>query len=304
MTHIKPVLISIFFFQFLLYCFPLEAQTLLRDTLIEKMLHQKQYNEALNETKKRFNNRLDKKSLYIKLAECFSLVEELDSAFYYLELFKDNKKFPYFTLSNPWLKNLHTSKKWREYESQILKQYQKEFSNSDYVLAFKIIHLFNEDQFLRSKMKLLSSVDFPINEIQKEVSLGQSRVKDFLAKDGIPLCSKLDKHSCAFLGVLIAHLSYNEKIKYKQQIEELFDNNEYDPQSYAVFTDKILVEESNAQLYGTQTYEDSCGVTHFYPIIDSFKIHERRKLLNLMPLEEWSNMIGVKYEIVPFCSSK
>ena len=282
----------------------MKAQTLLRDTLIDKMLHQEQYHEALNEAKERFKNRSDKKSLYVKLAECFSLVGELDSSFYYLELFKDNGTFPYFTLSNPWLKNLHTSKKWEEYKNQILKKYQNEFSNSNYVLAFEILHLVNQDQFLRSKRRLLSYVDFPINEMQKEISLGQNQVKDFLNKNGMPLCSQLDRHSCSFFGILIVHLPYDEKIKYKQQIEELFEKNEYDSESYAVFTDKILVEESNAQLYGTQTYKDSCGVTRFYPVMNAPELHERRESFNMLPLEDWCKMIGVKYEIVPFCSSK
>lgn len=75
------------------------------------------------------------------------------------------------------------------------------------------------------------------------------------------------------------------------------DRNNAHAQNYAYLTDRVRLNTSQKQVYGTQvTYNiDSCQAIPM-PLVDSLTVNQRRKQLGLPPIEVYLNeMSGLHF---------
>lgn len=274
----------------------LYSQTMLRDTQMERLLYEGQYEQALQAAhQERIGRPLDT-SLDLKLSECYSVLQQPDSAFFFLDRFVSRSTYPYFTLSNRWLASLKSSERWKNLYTRLKKQYSIEFPGSQPDTAFFFLTLMNEDQFLRGMLRVLPTSDSLIAAFEREDSIVRQRFLYYIRQNGIPSCTVLDPLACKGLALMFIHLPWQEQVAYQPQVESLYMQNKFDPEAYAVFTDKLMIKEQGVQYYGTQCYTDEKGTSRLYNIIDPKLVDERRQHCKLMPLKEWCRMIGVAYQ--------
>jgi hypothetical protein len=51
-----------------------------------------------------------------------------------------------------------------------------------------------------------------------------------------------------------------------------------------------------SQIYGTQVIRTSEGLPVFYAIENPKEVNEKRRLVNLMPIENYAEKFGIKWE--------
>ncbi|HOY04010.1 MAG TPA: hypothetical protein PLO67_01335 [Saprospiraceae bacterium] len=274
---------------------PLFSQTMLRDTLMERLLYEGRYEQALRTAHREHIGRPTDASLDLKLAECYSLLRQPDSAFIFLNRFVSRSAYPYFVLSNRWLVSLRSADRWKNLYGRLGKQYYEEFAGSRPDTAFVFLEFMNDDQFLRGMLRLLPASDSLKDAFEREDAALRQRFLNYIGQNGIPSCAGMDPVACKALGLMFIHLPWQEQITYRSQIETLYMQNKFDPESYAVFKDKMMVKEEGKQYFGTQSYTDENGTNRLYDIVDPRHVDERRQRCALMPLKEWCRMIGVEY---------
>lgn len=82
--------------------------------------------------------------------------------------------------------------------------------------------------------------------------------------------------------------------KYLPLITEAANKGELDKASAAILTDLIRIQNGENQVYGTQVRVNNQGQKELYPIEDQAGIDQRRKQMDLEPLDAYLRRMGVK----------
>ncbi|WP_219722537.1 DUF6624 domain-containing protein [Salinivibrio kushneri] len=166
-------------------------------------------------------------------------------------------------------------------------------------LKIELEEMANADQSIRNKIReigwknaqcdLLSQlelIDRKNTEKLKEIIDEHSWVTaDLVGKSGV---------SAAFL--IIQHSPDNSfKEKMLPFVKQSYINNEgVTGQEFALLTDRVLVEQGKAQIYGTQLRIEK-GLLFFEPIKNKSTVDQRRKELGMPPLEEYKELVESAY---------
>jgi hypothetical protein len=81
--------------------------------------------------------------------------------------------------------------------------------------------------------------------------------------------------------------------KYLPMITEAAQKGNIDKASAAVLTDIVKVQKKEKQVYGTQIHINNKGEKDLYPVEDLANINQRRKDMDLEPLENFLRRMGV-----------
>jgi len=65
------------------------------------------------------------------------------------------------------------------------------------------------------------------------------------------------------------------------------------PENYAALADKVSLQESHAQIYGS-IIQRKGGTYYMPPILDTAKVDSLRKEIGLPPLQEYLKMLSAK----------
>jgi hypothetical protein len=252
-----------------------------KDSLQEKEDYQTSIQQNLNALS------TDREVSFYRLSISYSLLNELDSAFYYLNKYINCSKDDRLIILDKNFDNLRLdSTKWKIILGNIESLYLSEIdSATNKALALRLFHLGIEDQKYRLYLPALGQVETDSNGVFKMRVTNDlvNEVEDIVKKYGIPKISEVGKLASKNMFLLIQH-SPRIKWKYYREIKRLYLQNEFNPLDYALLRDAYLVDRNRKQIYGTQMvsaykrrwkkkYEDKMIL---YPVRDFTNVNQRR----------------------------
>ncbi len=243
-----------------------------------------------------------KQTVYYNLAQSYSKMGQIDSAYFYLNCYVNIGKPDDFrsVLVEEDFEILKTNAlEWDKIVSKIETLYFNELdSNSNKKYALQLFYLGIQDQFYSSYYQISCRTKRveSITQIKNQIA-NQKKLKKLIKKYGFPTISKVGLHAqfCAFL--IIQHSDIQEK--YYLLAKEAYEKNDYHPACYALLTDRWLIQNGKPQRYGTQIRtitEEKDGITSKKKILSPIEslegIDEIRMKMKLPPLNEYMQFMN------------
>ncbi len=238
-----------------------------------------------------------KQTQFYNLAQSYSKMGMIDSAFYYLNCYvninKPNDFRSVFVEED--FERLRTNiTEWNKIVSKIESLYFNELdSNVNRKYALELFYLGIQDQLFSSyygvscRTKRVEN----ITQINHQID-NQKKLKKLIRKYGFPTISEVGLHAQFSAFLIIQHSDIREK--YYLLAEEAYEKNDYHPACYALLTDRWLIQNGKSQRYGTQIRtitEEKDGITYKKKILSPIEtlegIDEMRMKMKLPPLNEY-----------------
>ena len=241
-----------------------------------------------------------------KAAGVYSLENDADKSFYYLQMALDKGwteadwlvSDPYFD----YIRNSY-SEKWRAIEKKAFdkeSQYNKTLQLASLRKEINLMTL--RDQQLRFKRaqtqndSLLAIINNEINQSDLEnLNNAQKIIKQY----GWPKISQIGKDGQNNLWLIVQHADQN--VGFQQEalsaMEKLKSHNELNMKNFAFLYDRVQCNLNYKQLYGTQVLWTNNGeASGFKPMIKEYLADERRKKIGMESLELYSLIYDFSYK--------
>ncbi len=119
------------------------------------------------------------------------------------------------------------------------------------------------------------------------------RMKEIIKEIGFPSISKLGKMGSQNAWLLVQHSPDVQFMKSYLAMMEAESDREYSMINYAYLKDRILLNDNEPQIYGTQVITNNeTKKTELYKVIDPDNLDKRRKAIGLEPIEEYMKNFG------------
>lgn len=252
-----------------------------------------------------FEKKSDFSENVYKMASCYAMLKNIDSAFYYLNMAIDLGENDGRALADCDFNDLHSDHRWREIETKLEQTYILKNRSLDTKLGWKIAKMYFDDQApkiasdivlqkygiqslqMDSVNKIIANTD-SLNMLELENIF---KIRGWTGKDLVGL----EGADRAFIIILHAPLSFQKK--YFEMIKTAVEKGDIRKSSLAYLTDKILTKEGKRQLYGTQLkYSYQTKSYQFKPIEDEKNVNIRRSQVGLEPIEEYGKNFGIIYK--------
>ncbi len=254
------------------------------DSFIKKEL----YRECINKMPERLpgdTSYYERYEVYYNLALCYTKLGEIDSAFYYLRQFvlinPYKNDFVYVHLG---FDTLHTYKsRWDAITDTIEKEYlQRDSITQNQALAVELFRMGIYDQQYRG-MSYVSVKGTKFNwglqaKIDKQ---NMKKLRKIVKQHGWPTISKVGVAASMNAFLILQH-DFPIRKKYYKIYSEAFRQKDVLSGSYAMLTDRYLLQHKKKQLYGTQSVRHLINgkweeQTTLSPVEDFKNINQRRK---------------------------
>lgn len=128
-----------------------------------------------------------------------------------------------------------------------------------------------------------------VNEIDAE---NGKRLKRIFKKYGFPTPEMVGYNGTNAAWLLVQHQDPTWQRKWLKPIAQLFKRHELSPEEYAMFVDRVRLNEGRKQIYGTQFFN---GGVVMKPTISPGRLDERREALGLIPETEYECILRAMY---------
>jgi hypothetical protein len=111
--------------------------------------------------------------------------------------------------------------------------------------------------------------------------------------------SKKEIGELANMGLFLAiqHSSKDEMESFKEIVEQAYQENKIEKNSYALYIDRLKVNNDLPQIYGTQYfYDEESAAFRFYKIEDFENVNKRRRKVGLAKIEKYAKQNGITFE--------
>jgi len=168
-------------------------------------------------------------------------------------------------------------------------------------LRLELLKRVEQDQAIRNEL-IKKDIAHPDPALLKQMNridaVNTARVKAIIKQYGWPGPDLVgdDGSNAAFL--LIQHADRRSRKELRPLAEKAFQTGALTGQNYALFIDRVLVEEGKLQIYGTSAKPfDQWNGTEptFEPIEDEANLDKRRAQLGLMPHSEYREFMKKLY---------
>ena len=221
---------------------------------------------------------------YYQIAADWIMLGQKDSAILYLNRFIDCSPDDRIIFADKrWIPLSSDSAKWTPIVKRVEEAYVACLDSVTHKdLALELFYLGIEDQLYRAYRGVL--MQFPdsseYSAIDDEMYDRFVRTKEIYSEYGFPTISMVGKHASTQAFLLLQHSPYIRK--YYKLIKRAYLNGEIDPVQYAMVTDRLLTEDGEPQLYGTQAIKSTRTEKYFpdqyiiWPIKDFANVNQRR----------------------------
>ena len=241
------------------------------------------YNQnIINDT----NSSLYKTNLGIyRIAACYSKINNIDSAYYYLNKYIINSEDDRAILVD---KNFDTLRfyvdRWNEVKKNIENGFVKNIGVvKDTNLAIQLFYLGIEDQKYRMILHVLDQYDTTdqVKEDTNNFSMQRTCI-DIIEKYGIPTISIVGNFASGQFFFILQHTELKVIEKYYPKVKKAWKKGDYDSIDYAMLTDRLLMYKGKDQIYGTQIMMRTDHKKYpnkyiLYPVKDFKNVNKRRK---------------------------
>ena len=244
-------------------------------------------------------------SRFYTLSEIYSLLNMMDSSFFYLRKHVKKPYIPELVLNDPDLYNIRKDKRWPQMKTVLENCFVKNNPNLEKEPTLELIDLGAQDQAFVKEIEYFEKIfgkksrqGDSLTNLKNNVYLkNQRRLVDILEKTGWPKLSEVGQVASNSAYQILLHSELDVQKKYLALFKNAVDNKEAKPVNYAAISDKIAIAENRKQSFGTQIrVNDKTKKNEVCPIEDEKNVDKRRKELGLEPLVDYLNDLGVKYK--------
>lgn len=145
---------------------------------------------------------------------------------------------------------------------------------------------FNSEELLKKYGKDSKEVKSILYECAKLDTINLEIITNIINKYGWLGEKTIGFKANMALFLVIQHASLEIQLKYLPIIEQAVRDGNLRLKDYALFKDRIEVEQNKCQIYGSQLeWNEEKGEYQLLPIIDPEEVDERRKYVGLEPME-------------------
>ena len=222
------------------------------------------------------------------LAVNYTFLGDNDSAFYYLNRYLDLSEDDRIVLVDRDLFKLRKdTARWRNIVQKIENAYlQLLDSATNKPLALQLFYLGIADQEYRIYLPILQQINDSLSPkmMQNDRCLYDT-LETIIKQHGFPTLSMVGKLASVNAFLLLQH-SPKIKNKYYKMVREAYLQNDFDPISYAMLTDRWLMRKKKRQLYGTQCIENNRVFKKYktsilYKVKDFKNVNQRREKIGM-----------------------
>lgn len=232
-----------------------------------------------------------------------------DTAFYFLNIgLQQDSSLE--VLYEPEMMSLIEDPKWTGIEENQIRKYEAKngiIPNAYY--ARQLFRMIIRDQgfmyagnierrkYLLNGGRFETPAIFPVLAMEeRNLQDNETRLLQLLDTFGWPKTSQVTEYAAAGAALIINHGSHALRAKYFPMLEKAFQEGEAQPLRYAKMKDRLLVEEDQKQLYGTQIRFDELQKVP-YPIADPELVDQRRASIGLGPLAPYlKERFGIEWK--------
>lgn len=242
---------------------------------------------------------------YYQLSVNYALINEIDSAFHYLNRFVETSPDDRMLyVDKRWDVLRKDTAQWKSLIDKIEDGYLSCLDNAtNKELALRLFRLGVLDQKYRVYWNTLrqlptDSAGLVLADAEQNYLFEQTLA--IYNTYGFPGVSMVGKTASTAAFLLLQHSPYIDQYYYT--IEKAFSNSDIEPEQYAMCIDRHLVQNGKKQIYGTQFYSTDKTQKKYgrrfliRPIKDYKHLNERRKSIGLAPIEK---SILYKNAIIP-----
>lgn len=271
----------------------------------------KDYKNAATNYSEAFKVNYWRGSLYsrYKSATAWTLISNLDSAFYQLKRISTRSKASYYDdfISDSNFISLHKDERWDsiiETEKQ-----KKEFEEKDYnrPLIAILDTVLTNDQKYRHQLDSIGKkygvnskeIDAHWKIIQKQDSINLIQVEAILLNYGWLGSSVISNTGNSTLFLVIQHANLETQLKYLPIMKEAMKNGNANSGDVALLEDRVLLRSGKKQIYGSQVGRDGENENYFYvqPLEDPDNVDKRRAEVGLDKLTDYVSNWGIVWDV-------
>lgn len=245
-------------------------------------------------------------SILYKIASRYSVLNKIDSSFYFLNLSIDKGKHSGWVLYDPDFENIKKYSQWQIIVERINNLYLLKHPSIDTTVFFELRDLYWTDQKIRYELtKMIDQYGF--NSIELDVIKTEAKKKDSInifkfnqlfEKNGWFTIDKVGSGGMLAVFTILQHSPLSIQKKYLPFIQESVKNGDISSSAYAYFIDRMLIHENKLQRYGTQL-RLKYGQDKAYelsPVEDELNLNNRRSEMGLEPIEDYLMRQGIEYK--------
>ncbi len=238
---------------------------------------------------------------YYHLAVNYALLEEIDSAFLYLDKYLQCSPDDRIVLVDYRLQLLRTdTSRWRMVQHRIEQSYLNLLDTThNKELALLLFYMGIEDQKYRSLLPYSNPSLEPDSSFIIKTKELQSQFVQILKNYGFPSIDLVGKLGSTNAFLIYQHINPKFILKYYPYIKKSFENHSIDSVEFAMATDRYLLWKNKKQIYGTQCIRSTetekyfPGKTILYPIKDFQNVNKRRIAMGFKEtVEEYAERLG------------
>ena len=127
-------------------------------------------------------------------------------------------------------------------------------------------------------------------------SANTHRLQQIIEENGWPYKDQVGTKGVGAAFLILQHADHAFQKKMLPLVQEIYEQGGLKGEHLALLTDRVLVGDGKAQLYGTQAKVVD-GSVQFFPIEDEMSIDERRAELGLRPLAKYRKIMERMYGV-------
>ena len=167
-------------------------------------------------------------------------------------------------------------------------------------IAKELIARTKKDQDARFYLMSLKDQKAMMKAIPAMVKIDADNTKwmhQIVDKYGWPSNSLVGPQASGDAWLLVQHADKDKPFQRRclNVILPYMDKGEASKQNVALLIDRVLVGEGKNQLYGSQWSFKNGDVVPSTPIADEFSVEKRRTAMNLMPLQQYKDLLKKMY---------
>ncbi|UCA57739.1 hypothetical protein KB553_11760 [Chryseobacterium rhizoplanae] len=124
----------------------------------------------------------------------------------------------------------------------------------------------------------------------KEDHRNQELVISIIEKCGMPTLKEVGQKQMDAIWLGLQHSTKEIRIKYFPYVEKAVKNGDLSKQQYALMKDRILMDEGNPQIYGSQIENGK-----LYKLENPETVNERRKEMGMEPIEDYLKNFNIQF---------
>lgn len=137
------------------------------------------------------------------------------------------------------------------------------------------------------------------NNIDPEIDRKNlQKVINLIDQCGMPSIEEVGKEQMQAIWLVFQHADAANRKKYFPQLQQAAANGGIEKSQMAMMQDRILMDENEPQIYGTQVLKDQHSEEwKLYELMDPSTVDQRRRKVNLGPLKEYLSRWNINFEV-------